>query len=223
VSFVTCELLINTGKGKGHYEARNFNAEIPFKVQGQVEPKGENYSVRDYLTELKKTNENVEFRYAWWWQKNSQFAIWIGGSLVLIGGIWPSMVSLMIGAGLGRPKKSKEEKEYDLDRFGKYKEPSKPAIAVKAGMSAAESRRLEEMQDKMEADLAAAGMQMTSANGEAASAAGSSATGVKKLTGAAVEVAPAIKPEDTEPREYTGEFYPVVKAHHAEEPKETKH
>jgi hypothetical protein len=122
----------------------------------------------------------------------------------------------MIGAGLGRPKKEKKEEEYDLDRFGKHKEPSKPVVVAKPGMSAADAQRLSDMEEAMEKDLAAAGMAMTSGSGEAASAAGAASSGVKKLTGGPVEVAAGSAAGPEEPREYTGEFYPVVKAHHDE-------
>jgi hypothetical protein len=216
VNFVTCTLLKQTAPTKAKPEQVQFMADIPFKVLGFSDPKSDRYSVRDYLTDMKKDHEEIQFKYAWWRQSRTEMAIWMGGSLVLIGGIWPSVVSVMIGAGLGRPKKDKSEEEYDLDRFGKHKEPSKPAVAVKPGMTASEAQQLSDMQAEMEKNLAAAGMAMTSGAGGEVAAATGSATGVKKLTGGPVEVAAAGTGAPEEPREYTGEYYPVVKAHHDE-------
>lgn len=214
VNFAVCNMLTPLPNGKYQYKPVHFTAEIPFKV-GNIQPKNDTYSIRDYLAEVKQAFPDVQYRYAWWTQPRAQFGIWIGGAVLLIGGVWPSLVSLMIGAGLGRPHKEKTD-EYDLERFSKSKPTKAPEPVAKPVMSAAEAQKLRDMQDQMEKDLAAAGMQMTGAPGEVASAAGSpSSTPVKALTGAAVEPVGIAKADDG-PKEYTGEFYPVAKPHHEE-------
>jgi hypothetical protein len=214
VNFVVCNLLTPLPNGKYQYKPVHFTAEIPFKV-GNTKPMSDTYSVRDYLAEVKDRFPDVQYRYAWWTQPRAQFGIWMGGAVLLIGGLWPSLVSLLIGAGLGRPHKEKTD-EYDLERFSKSKPSKAPEPVAKAGMSAAEAQKLRDMQDQMEKDLAAAGMQMTS-GGEPASAGGpASSAPVKALTGTAVEPVEAPKADD-EPKEYKGEFYPVAKPHHHEE------
>jgi hypothetical protein len=210
VNFVVCSFLKPTKPGKGFYDPMHFTAEVPFKVGNMVEPKSEKYSVRDYMAEMQQQFPEVKVRYAWWAQKPAQFGIWMGGTLVLIGGIWPMLISLMVGAGLGKPKK--EQDDYDLDRFGKTPEPAK-AQQAKPAIPVGEMDRLREMQEQMEKNLAGAGMQITG-SGEATSAAGSTpgAPGIRKLTGAAVEV-PLTPAQDDESKEYGGEYYPVAKLH----------
>src|SRR5262249_31222750 len=95
----------------------------------------------------------------------------------------------------------------------KSKPTKAPEPVAKPGLSEAEAQKLRDMQDQMEKDLASAGMQMTTGSGEAGSAVGSVPATVKALNGKAVEPVTAPKADD-EPKEYTGEFYPVVKTQH---------
>src|SRR5207244_2481957 len=105
VNFVVCSLLTPEPNGKYKYKPVHFAAEIPFKVVNLVKPKSDIYSIRDYLAEVKERFPDVQYRYAWWTQPKAQFGLWMGGAVLLIGGVWPSLVNLMIGAGLGRPHK----------------------------------------------------------------------------------------------------------------------
>jgi hypothetical protein len=215
MNFVVCNLLTPLPNGKYQYKPVHFLAEIPFKV-GNNKPTSDTYSIRDYLAEVKERFPESHYRFAWWTAPRAQFGIWMGGAVLLIGGVWPSLVSLMIGAGLGRPHKEKEE--YDLERFSKSKPTKAPEPVAKPGLSQADAAKLRDMQDQMEQDLAAAGMQMTTGAAEAAAATGSAPTAVKALNGKAVESVASPKADD-EPKEYTGEFYPVVKSHHTESEK----
>src|SRR4051812_41234378 len=124
VNFVVCSLLTPLPNGKYQYKPVHFTAEIPFKV-GNINPTSNTYSIRDYLTEVKERFPDLQYRYAWWTQPRAQFGIWMGGAVLLIGGVWPSLVSLMIGAGLGRPHKEKTD-DYDLERFSKSKPTKAP-------------------------------------------------------------------------------------------------
>ena len=213
VNFVVCNLLTPLPNGKYQYKPVHFTAEIPFKV-ANIKPTSDTYSIRDYLTEVKERFPDLTYRYAWWTQPRAQFGIWMGGAVLLIGGVWPSLVSLMIGAGLGRPHKEKTD-DYDLERFSKSKPTKAPEPVAKPGLSAAEAQKLRDMQDQMEKDLAAAGMQMTSGGEPASAGASLTSSQVKVLAGTSVEPVAAPKTDD-EPKEYKGEFYPVAKPHHAE-------
>ena len=214
-NYVVCSMLTPLPDGKYKYMVKHFTADVPFKV-GNIQPKSDQYSIRDYLKETKEAfPEVVDYRYAWWSAPRMQYILWMGAALLLIGGLWPTLVNLMIGAGLGGHKHEKKD-EYDLDRFGKSKEPAKSATPVKAGMSNADMQKLRDLQDHLADNVS--GMELT--GGVATSVATSSAPGtVKALGGSSEPLKPVAPTEPEEPKEYMGEYYPVVKPHHVEETK----
>jgi hypothetical protein len=124
----------------------------------------ENATVVDYLKAAEKENPLLHFRYAWELQSNWFAAMWVIGGLVVIGGVWPTVLSVLLGAGLGRPSKSAEEMadaEY-LKRFGKGKKKSAPVLAGK-GPTDADFKQLDSMNAALEGELAAAGLSLTTA------------------------------------------------------------
>lgn len=64
---------------------------------------------------------------------------------MLIGGVWPSIVSLMVGAGLGFNKEDKGP-DYDLDRF-KGEEAKKPGAPQP---TAADMQHLRDLESELE-------------------------------------------------------------------------
>lgn len=214
VNYVSGLLLTMLPNGKGQYKPVHLIAEVPFKAGNGAVPKSDSYSVLDFLNETKERAPDLHFKFAWWAQPKAQYALWMSGALLLIGGVWPTLINLMIGAGFARPKTPKED--YDLDRFSSA--PEKAAAAAKPGMSNADNERLRNMQGQLEADLAASGMQMTGA-GSAGAAAGGSAAPVKQLSATASDPIVLTQAEQ-EAKEYGGDYYPVVKPHHhVDEPK----
>ena len=59
-------------------------------------------SVREYLQSLGGEN-GVRFSYAWWWWATRPMFISICASLVLVGGVWPSLINLLTFGTLTRP------------------------------------------------------------------------------------------------------------------------
>jgi hypothetical protein len=118
--------------------------------------------------------------------------------VLLIGGVWPSVISLMVGAGLGFQGEEKGP-EYDLERFKAEAEAKKAAGHVATPQELAHLRELEE---ELEKKLAAqrAGLPMPE-DEEAVPA------GTKKLDGGPLEAFVENKP--AEEHDYKGEFYPV--------------
>lgn len=204
LQYVTGMNLEQTGPGKGMYKPFQFNADVPFRVGARV-PANPDYSIRDYINEMKKTRPEITFSYAWWREPAAVAALWGGGTVLLVGGIWPTLINLMIGAGLGRKREPKKV-EYDLDRFGKdYKRQSGPEPKpAKPAITAADRSKLEEMNLALEKDLAASGIAAT-ANPSAAT--NLTAGTIRKLEDAPLEVAAVEKPP--EEHDYRGEFYPV--------------
>ncbi len=143
----------------------------------------------------------VSSRYVWWESPNHVYAIWMTGSFLLVGVIWPTLLQIMVKGGFGRTKPD----EFELRR---YKPSPIPAAAPKPAMAVTKDdmQQLREMQESLEASLRASG---STAGPSAQPNAQPAAPAIKVLAGSAAE--PAVVPQTPdEPKEYKGEFYPVV-------------
>ena len=67
------------------------------------------------LADAARQNPAIHYHYAWWWTPAGTFVLWTEAGLLLIGGIWPSVIRFLVGAGYGRKR---EDPQYDLNRFG---------------------------------------------------------------------------------------------------------
>lgn len=196
---------------------RQFIAEIPFVPPGsqgtQVDP---TMTVARYLDELQKRYSFVSYSNGWWTAKPASYALWTIGSVVVIGGLWPVVINAMIGAGMGR-KRDAGEPAFKLSKYKSTSHASTPAPA-KPKVTADDEKRLHEMTDKLEHDLAGAGLAMTQA---APAAAAATPAGVRKLEGGPLETASlAPNPDADDEIEVKGEYYPVLihhKKHHDDE------
>ena len=210
-SYATMLKLDVTGNTTGKYNPYQLIADVPFKMAGSAPAPRADFTIRDYIDQLRKNHSEITYRYAWWNLPTAAAAIWGGGAVLLIGGIWPTLVSLMIGAGLGRKKD--QESEYDLDRFKGGTEAA--AKSASKAPTAEDHRKLRELQEKLEKNLAAG----AAAADQPSNAAPAQAAAVRKLEGGPLELATASK-EPEEAHEYKGEYYPVARpAGHKEESK----
>jgi len=175
-------------------------------------------TVLDYLNNAKTVNPLLTYRFAWEYQSQWYTVLWGLGGLVLIGGIWPSVLQLLIGAGLGRPPKSATEKENEdyLSRFGKGKKQPQRVLAA-TGPTDADNQRLDEMNNALESELAAAGVFATASSTAASSDDSVAAAPIKPLTAAepVTTAGAAVHHEETEEerrkRFAAGDFYPVAR------------
>ena len=62
-------------------------------------------TVRTWLDGLR--DKGVSYRYAWWADARYATAAWVGGSVVLIGGVWPTAVNLIAFGSFRRPREQK--------------------------------------------------------------------------------------------------------------------
>ena len=204
---VVCEQLRRTKDPKVmEFRPALFRAPAPFKS----ERGGQTYaSISAYLGEVKsKANPELSYKYAWYRETWAVYLLWTSASMLLIGGVWPSAVSLMTGGGLGLRREKSDEPEYDLSRYGKGKPESKPGARV--GPSAAEMEEVRRLDEELERQLAAGATSGAGVQG-AEGIAGSDQP-IRKLDGGPLEAA-GVQASDEE-KEYGGEFYPVVKAVH---------
>ena len=204
--FVTGMQLVKVAEGQGKHRPFQITTEIPFKLTGRAAPTDPNYTVRDFIDATARTHAHVTYRFAWWAQPSVSALIWGGGTVLAVGVIWPMLIGLMTGAGMLPKRKAAEQSdEYDLDRFGKYKELH--AGAGKAPVSEADRRRLAEVQAAYEKNLAPSGNGKVAAGMPVEAGAGP----VKALSAGPLETSAAAQAHADEPKEYTGEYYPVAK------------
>ncbi|HEY1683611.1 MAG TPA: hypothetical protein VGG19_02515 [Tepidisphaeraceae bacterium] len=203
VQIVTFKRAVYDEQLKGYvYKPAALKVELPFQLR-RGSSDSYNGKFIDYMKALQDENSAIKFHYAWWEEPRNAYLLWAGGCLVVIGGIWPTIINLMVGAGFGPQKKAED---YDLDRFGKGKKTDSVAPSGRREMTEDERQQLAGLTAKYEGDLAPNGVVRTAA------AVVTSATEqpVKKLESKPLEIANI--EQEKEDKEYKGEFYPVAKA-----------
>jgi hypothetical protein len=201
------QLTVTSGSKEGTYKPFAYMAKIPYvpgagrTVAGAKPSAPADQTILTYLKTTAEQHAHVDYRYAWERKPAAVYAIWTVGSLVVIGGVWPSLVSLLTGGGLGLTRQ-KDDDDYDLSRFGSGKE---AAPAGPTGPTTADVDQLKAVEAELEQKLAGFGI-----TGATDAAGGTDqAGGVRKLDAQPLEAAPIDKPE--EPKDYKGEFYPVAR------------
>lgn len=185
-----------------------YMADSPYKAGVWRGDASEFPNVREFLTKTKEGNADLSFRYAWWRERWATYLLWTGASILLIGGVWPSIVSLMVGAGLGIKREASTDPDYDLERFKSEEEKKKMA----GGPTPEQLAHMRELEDELERKLAAERAGMPIPEDEPTSAAAAAA---RKLEGGPLQAANLDKPP--EDHDYKGEFYPVDR--HINKPK----
>ncbi|HTL28823.1 MAG TPA: hypothetical protein VL282_06380 [Tepidisphaeraceae bacterium] len=195
LDYVTAEQLMPIpGKRTYQYKVVSFHGTRPFRAGGGNIP-----SVRDFIERAAKTNSHVTYRFAWWMLPNFILLIWIGGGALVVGGIWPTVLNVMIGAGWGRSKKEKET--FDLSRF----KGEEAADAEKKVLTQADVDQLRALQAQLEENLKPTGA------GNAVAEVTQSEEPVRQLSSGPVETVAVAREE--EKNDYAGEFYPVARPH----------
>jgi hypothetical protein len=171
-----------------------------------------NKTVTDLLDEAAADGIHVGYRRAWWEAPRYVYEIWIGGSVLLIGVIWPAILRTMQKGGLGRvtapsylARKEKTGKPWKAGKPGKP-EPEKK----KVGITEEDLEQVKNMSKNLEESLRASGALTPTAVAPAVpTGTAPAAAGVKKLTGGAMESGGGGQ-DESKPKEFTGgEFYPV--------------
>lgn len=155
----------------------------------------------DYLQKLsaKFPDAKIQYQFAWWTKPKAMMGLWIAGSLVMIGGIWPTVLNLMTGAGLA----PKREPKADRRRYAEEVVEKK-----RTEMTAAEKDQLAALEAKLQSSVADF---LSNENDPDDATAGRQGTSpVKKLETAPLEPPPAAKPEEKEEIKYGGTYYPTI-------------
>jgi phage tail protein X len=179
------------------------------------------HTVSDFLVATDNFNKQqqgasaipISFHYCWWESSKYGGEIWMIGTFLLVGVIWPALLGVMIRGGLG----SMTPEEYDLSRFKGGRDPATMPKPSTAAVTQSDMDRLRELEESMAANLNAGATAAPASTEEKPEQA---APAVAKLTGKPTDASIVPSPKE-EPKEYGGEFYPVVKPHG--KPDEKKH
>jgi len=169
------------------------------------------HSVSDFLLAADNFNKHIQgasaipisIHYHWWESSKYGYEIWMIGTFLIVGVIWPTLLSVMLRYGLGKTT----TEEYDLSRFKGGPDSATMPKTSNARVTQSDMDKLRDLEASMAETL------KTSASTTAASAIEKSpapAPAVKKLAGGPAETP---QPKAAEgPKDYQGEFYPVVKS-----------
>lgn len=179
----------------------------PRKVWTEVPHNAQHATFGDYVTSLKNKGllEGAPIQFAWWQQPMWGVLLYTLLGLLVIGGIWPAVLSALIGAGFGTKKEAKND--YDLDRFDHTPEEElsgKKAMTVgDADQLAAATAELEESTEGMTGEMQTPGAAPEGEAGDAEE---------KEYVLAQEEVRTVDQDGDDEDKEYDGAYYPVAKS-----------
>lgn len=142
-------------------------------------------------------NENPDlpltWKFAWWQTRKWIFAMCLGASLVIVGGIWPTLVNVLAFGSLRRPPEEKS-KSAGLWRYKPKKTETAKVATGPTEQDMDELRRLEaELEAKLAGNTISTGPQ--TACDEAAGPAAAAAP-VKKLQTAPLEIAAPEQPKE---------------------------
>ncbi len=183
----------------------------PYRPRGRAAETA-NFTIRDFLNQVSESRDWIKFKYAWWAEPKYSYSMWIGGMVLVLGVIWPTVQNRLVAAGYGRPTEEKEKKPSLFSQlFAREKSTSassSPEDTERKPASMALSQEDLERIAAMEAELS------DFAKGSDRSAGGEGEqreqqTQVRQLNAAPLE-APKVEERPQEEVEYDGEFYPTV-------------
>jgi hypothetical protein len=160
-----------------------------------------NPTILDYLATV-RTAAGVKYAYAWWEQPWQATAVWTAGSLLLIAGLWPTLIYLIVFGRLTQPPR---EKGIDLGKV-------RAAMPQPQSSAPTDLSALEELEREMEAQIGS----MPATPGEPASSSPAPAPRVLSAVAQEVPVAAAVV-ESTDFGAKPDDFYPTAKVHRGKE------
>lgn len=205
VNVVTYQRLAQDKEGKKWWIEKCFIAKIPFEPMNGAVAATPDLTIDKYLTEIAGQASGLKYNFGWWMMPKYAMMLGAFGGFVLIGGLWPSLINIMVGAGLGGKR---EPKQKDDKPLWAYKGKDAP-VKAKPTVSAEQQQEL--------ADITAAYQQnVGDASPVGAPAAADTAAApppeVRKLESTTLAAAEAPRKEEDD-LEIKGEYYPVL-IHH---------
>lgn len=194
-------------KGAWQYVGKSSLIDDPIELGGKSPQ-----PLTTYLATLAKDRPWLSFRYAFWDEPRWIYTIWVGGSVLVIGIIWPFVLKRLAAAGYAGQPDDNEPTLWQRWRRMFARTP-KPTAGADEGITSAVAKPSpmtmseEDMQKiaAMEEKLGDFGQTSREPGGEIEDEA---KPGIKKLVAGPLET--ANQPETKEkPKEYAGEYYPT--------------
>jgi len=161
------------------------------------------YGISDYLADQKKEFPALDTGYNWWQVPRNAWLVSMGGSVLLIGIIWPQVIRLLVKMGLGNPELP-QEAGYDLSKV-RQRSTARAAAPVATSEEAAQLAALNAQLESNVADMLIAEDERDEAEERRHEQAV-----IRKLSDAPLEP----QETDTKPEEnknFGGEYYPVAR------------
>lgn len=144
------EPTVQNGQTVAHFVSACFIASAPYQPRTSLVAERGNKpfpTVLDYLAVLHERS-GVNYRYAWWWWAVTPIALWLIASIILIGGVWPTIINLITYGTFTRPAEEAGVSLKDVK--------SSPARPKPVTAEAIDPALLENFEDELESDLTAA-------------------------------------------------------------------
>jgi hypothetical protein len=202
VNLVTYKRLAQDPQGRLWWLDRHMIARIPFKPSDPRLVSGEtNLTIEKFLTTMSAQHAFIHFHYAWWLEPAKSLVAGAIAGVVVIGILWPSLLSLLAIGGLV-PQREATEKKPSLF--------SVRSTSTSVGKSSPKVTAADEQQLR---DITAAYQQnLPVTEAPTVLIAPTESAEVRKLEGGTLEKAAEMKKEEDDV-EVKGEYYPVL-IHH---------
>ena len=165
-------------------------------------------SVREYLQSLGAAS-GVRFTYAWWWWATRPMFISVCAALVVIGGVWPTVINLLNFGTLSRPA---DERGVSLWQMRPAPDPD-ATVAPPAPVCGDALQRLEA---ELEAGLRGADNDAPAMPARAQTRSTAAHPAIPPLLTSPVVVVPASAPQDRHFGADRADFYPTELHYHCE-------
>ena len=208
-TLITFRVLGSSADRKGwEYKPSSILASVPYQpiVRRVDDP---NLTAQSYFKTLAESAPWIRFRYAWWAEPVWVYVLWISGSIVVIGIVWPTILRMLIKAGYGTREEKVSQPSLLSRMFGgpKSHRPQTAPAAPRPSptqMSSEELARLDKMEQELQEFL-----KPTHRPEDDEDDALHKAPAIRELNATPVTT-PTEEPKTQEQKDYAGEFYPTV-------------
>jgi hypothetical protein len=204
VNVVTYKRLAQDRQGRLWWLDKHMVARIPFKpIDPRFASSDPNFTVEKFLAAQAAQHEFIHFHYAWWLEPGKSLIVGAVAGVVVIGILWPTLLSLLAAGGLA-PQREASEKGSSLFSV---RSSSTSSAKSPPKVSAADEQQLRDVTAAYERNLPAGNRQASQAASQPADS-----EAVRKLEGGPLEKSAEVKKEEDDV-ELKGEYYPVM-IHH---------
>lgn len=205
IQLVTYKRLAVTKEGRFGWLDKRVVAGVPF-IPARGSGTSSDLTIEKYLQVATAQYDFIKYSTGWWLVPRNAILLGLVAGVVVIGGIWPTLLGLMSGAGFGRKHNPKYKDDRPLWRV----KSTATAPGARPAVSQAEMAQLSAVADAYHQNLA----QHATAGSHAAGGTSQVSPEVRKLNAQQLEELKALPDPDADDEiEVKGEYYPVMFHH----------